>query len=156
MSAKLHGAEAFERELREYPKHVKRKVVAAVAANATRLAEESRDHAPVGIASPARGRGGHLRQSITAGWETRGDTVIGAWGTNVEYAEYVEFGTDRIAGGAVKRWKPGERPVERWKTKRIRARKHSQSDMGQQMPFIRPAWDKLGERVLKDLKEAGA
>lgn len=39
---------------------------------------------------------GRLRSSITSAIETEGDTIVGVVGTDVEYASFVEFGTQRM------------------------------------------------------------
>ena len=36
---------------------------------------------------------GRLRSSITHETRWEGDTLVGAWGTNVEYAPHIEYGT---------------------------------------------------------------
>jgi len=61
----------------------------------------------------------------------RGDRIVGAIVNYAPYAAYLEFGTDRIAGGQVKKWKPGRPTITDWLW---RIEKRS----GSEMPFIRP------------------
>jgi hypothetical protein len=84
-------------------------------------------------------KAGHLRQSIR--YEVVGTTAVtmeARIGTNVEYGVFVEYGTDRIAGGAVKALGMGDQiqdsqAIFSWPALAARNGKE------QQMPWLRPA-----------------
>ena len=86
-----------------------------------------------------RGRGGTLRQSIRYEVVGAGALVMQARiGTNEDYGVFVEYGTDRIAGGGVKNLGVGDDihdhdAYHMWPA--LAARGGSE----QQMPWLRPA-----------------
>ena len=83
---------------------------------------------------------GTLRQSIR--WEvigTTSTTMEARIGTNEDYGVYLEYGTARIAGGAVKALGMGDniqdsQAIHTWPALTARA-----VEEGQQMPWLRPA-----------------
>lgn len=77
---------------------------------------------------------GRLRASIVTDVQSDGDVVIGAVGTNVEYAPYVEFGTGQM----------GDQSVE-----------HRQDWKGQSaQPFLFPAYRENIDAACQDIKDA--
>jgi len=74
---------------------------------------------------------GRLKTSFQSKVFARGSRIVGALINYAPYAAYLEFGTDRIAGGRVKKWKPGQPTITDWLWKI--------EHMGDtEMPFIRP------------------
>lgn len=70
-------------------RHLQAEVVPLVEAAMEKGEEAARSYAPVDT--------GRLRASIdrTTPAHLEGDEVVGEYGTRVEYAEYVEYGTER-------------------------------------------------------------
>lgn len=78
----------FTARMRRAPQIMQRHLVTAVDRSTTEGERLSKGFAPV--------KTGHLRRSITNQPATfAGGSVRGAWGTNVPYAPYQEFGTRR-------------------------------------------------------------
>jgi len=79
---------------------------------------EAVKHVPVRLQKlTARQGRGTLMKSIRQRSERVGDLIIGVLYSQVPYASYIEYGTRRIAGGRVLRWRPGMRPEHDWPAK---------------------------------------
>ena len=88
---------------------------------------------------------GELRMSITHEIEeTSENRTIGAVGTNLEYAPYVEYGTGLFAE------KGGRKDVP-WNYKDDEGEWHSTRGM-QPQPFMRPALQENRERIMNYIK----
>jgi len=104
---------------------------------ASKLATAAQRHAPVAT--------GQLRASIRFEVTKRGTVIVGAYGTNVKYAVFVEFGTRNIKVG-----KP-ESPRTSWPAKE---KTHTSSP--ETMPFLRVAWAENVGDLVKALVAIGA
>ena len=126
---------------------------------------------------------GMLRRS----WQMIGNiNQVGFWvevGTSikseegVEYPVYLELGTERIAGGRVLKWKPGDPPIMEWPAKMKDvpdffskkvgkpgskkfdrsvdvATKAMTSGQGEQMPFVRPIGYEIAPRIVSAMWRA--
>ena len=127
---------------------------------------------------------GHMRQSWQVHEQIEGTKVIIDMGTSIKsddgapYPLYLELGTDRIAGGAVKEWEPGQPPIMEWPAKmkdipnffreesvgKEGSKKFERAvriataaftlGHGEQMPMIRPvAWEMM-PRIAKEMEAA--
>lgn len=180
MPGKLHGVKEWQAMLKRYGEGVANRLERAFNTGALRLAAHSRRIAPVSPKTEQRGgfgastASGRLRGSITHEVTIRGSKFIGAWGTNVKTAIYVEFGTrphtivakqgkrlrffigpgnvvfaKRVQHPGIQVGTPGK-PRTTWK------RKENWGGLTQEsMPFIRPAWFELGDEIMADIKAAG-
>jgi hypothetical protein len=121
---------------------------------------------------------GHARQS----WQLIRDkeNLTVTIGSSVKsedgkpYLVYLEYGTDRIAGGKVKDWKPGEPPIMSWPAKNDelpslrdigpgdkRYERHTKvligaftEGTGEQMPMLRPIGYEIAPEVAADVSLA--
>ena len=100
------------------------------------LANDAKRHAPAHT--------GILKDSIRGDVEKHGDRLVGVYGTNVHYAQFVEFGTSRIRVGTP------ERPRTSWPAKRA-----TNTTSPETMPYIRPAWLRHHNALEHDLESAG-
>ena len=84
---------------------------------------------------------------------TAGDLVAKV-GTNVPYAVFIEFGTGRIAGGAVQDWQPGDPPILAWPAKSKDARGDKSSSGGKEefMPPFRGSWEAAAPRIIENFR----
>lgn len=93
---------------------------------------------------------------------------------NRPYPFYLEFGTDRIAGGRVKAWKEGDPPIMDWPAKHADipdmtlakpgSKKYERhvdiitkaftSGQGEQMPMLRPIGWEIAPKVVEDVQQA--
>jgi len=78
-----------------------------------------------------------------------GDHVEGGIISGAHYAIWLAAGTRHIAGGAVMRWKPGQKPVPSWPAKRMCG--NPRSVLPIMLPWQREARDKLAEYLAKGL-----
>jgi len=75
---------------------------------------------------------GSLRTSTQGHVRVQRRRIIGIVENPMPYAKYLEFGTKAIAGGRVRKWRPGMPPVRTWLYQ-------AEGTQGRtQMPFIRP------------------
>lgn len=84
-----------------------------------------------------------LKASLTHTVEKKGKTLVGVVGTNVDYAQFTEFGTKNIRVG-----RP-EAPRTSWPALKERGGR------GQSMPWLRAAWLTVRDRVIGLLRKAG-
>ena len=180
MGGRLRGQKEWNKLVKNYGEQTTSKLAQAFRVSAMELAAYSRDICPVSPVTAKRGGfeaatpSGRLRQSITHEVTLRPMMFIGAWGTNVEYAKHVEFGTDPhpISARRVKLLRfypepeeimfkkrvshPGvtvgtpQSPSRSWKKKQVWG-----GDTTESMPFLRPAWAELGPSVMRRIKVAG-
>ena len=136
--AKLIGALKWQKALLASDAKVRRGVRSGLVKIGQAVSTAAKQRVPVS----GRGQGsksGHLRQSIR--YEvvgTTSTTMEARIGTNVEYGVFVEYGTDRIAGGDVKALGMGDNiqdseAIHSWPALTAR------SGDEQQMPWLRPA-----------------
>ena len=136
--AKLIGALKWQRALLGSDARVRTGIRSGLTKIGQAVSTAAKQRVPVS----GRGQGsksGHLRQSIR--YEvvgTTSTTMEARIGTNVEYGVFVEYGTDRIAGGDVKKLGIGDniqdsQAVHSWPA--LMARRGDE----QQMPWLRPA-----------------
>jgi hypothetical protein len=116
---------------------------------------------------------GTLRQSFQVLEQNDGQTLAVTLGTSLKsqdgkpYPLYLEFGTDRIAGGKVKAWQPGDEPVMEWPAKMagmVGSKRHERAvniaqraftkGQGEQMPFLRPVGYEIAPRIIEDCRVA--
>lgn len=104
---------------------------------------------------------GLLRASIvTDHAEANRSTIVAQVGTNVEYAKFLEFGTDHIAKGEVKRWQPGDAPILDWPAKRRDLPERSadiatrafDANTAEFMPPWRGSWQLIAPRIVQMLQ----
>lgn len=91
---------------------------------------------------------------------------------HMPYVYYLEFGTDRIAGGRVKDWQTGDAPIVSWPAKsadlpvmpRFGTRAYERYEdvlthaftagEGEQMPMLRPIGHQIAPLVAEDVAQA--
>lgn len=104
---------------------------------------------------------------------TIGNTIKGKDG-KPPYPVYLEFGTERIAGGRVKRWQDGQPPIMSWPAKsaelpvmpRFGTKAYERYEntltmaftagQGEQMPMLRPIGHEIAPKVAEDVLHAFA
>lgn len=102
---------------------------------------------------------------------TLGNTIKGKGG-QLSYVGMLEFGTDRIAGGRVKAWQPGDAPIMSWPAKshdlptmpRFGTQAYERymntldkafdAGTGEQMPMLRPTGYEIAPKVVEDVQQA--
>lgn len=102
---------------------------------------------------------------------TLGSTIKGKDGY-LPYVAYLEFGTDRIAGGRVKAWQPGDAPIMSWPAKsgglptmpRFGTPAYERylnvldkaftTGEGEQMPMLRPIGYEIAPKIMEDVGQA--
>lgn len=102
---------------------------------------------------------------------TLGNTIKGKDGY-MPYPYYLEFGTDRIAGGRVKAWQVGDAPIMSWPAKsgglptmpRFGTPAYERylnvldkaftSGEGEQMPMLRPIGYEIAPKIVEDAGQA--
>lgn len=125
-------------------------------------------------------RFGTLRQSFQVIEHRDGREMSVTLGTSLKsedgkpYPLYLEFGTDRIAGGKVKAWQPGDEPIMEWPAKmadvpnfhrlKTGSPRHERAvniatraftaGQGEQMPFMRLVGYEIAPRVIEDCRVA--
>jgi hypothetical protein len=117
----------------------------------TGVSTAAKQRVPVGAKATGSRRPGALKQSIR--FEIIRGKRIGAQvriGTNIRYAPYIEFGTDRIARGRVKALGRSQlaakdaTAIRSWKSKTKRGQGVSGMPI---MPFLRPAANMYARRA---------
>ena len=136
VKATIKGQKQIERDIRAYVKKVDNAVEKRFWKWALLLASDAQRHAPVET--------GMLRASIHGEVAVRNGNLVGAYGTNEKHGPFVEFGTNRIEVGTA------AEPRESWPTKEATATVSPET-----MPYIRPAWRRHKDDLLKDLKAIG-
>ena len=128
-----------------------RRINEALVKIGTGVSTEAKKRVPVGAKRTGSRRPGALRQSIR--FEVVGGKRIGAQvriGTNIRYAPYIEYGTDRIAGGRVKALGRSQSAatdssaIKNWSSKIKRGQGGARFPT---MPFLRPAANKYTPRA---------
>lgn len=102
---------------------------------------------------------------------TLGNTIKGKDGAP-GYPYFLEMGTDRIAGGRVKAWQPGDAPIMSWPAKsgglptmpRFGTPAYERylnvldkaftSGEGEQMPMLRPIGYEIAPKIVEDVGQA--
>lgn len=120
-----------------YADGVEREAFSCLRVWAGRMAERAADLAPVNT--------GRLKRSIGFGIAQDGGDIVGVYGTNLRYARFVEFGTNRIKVGTP------ARPRTKWPAKGRTGKNPNAT-----MPFLRTAWAQLKQEFIRDLKQVGA
>lgn len=133
---KVHGLNEFIGELHKLGRDVRKELEKAIEDSCQDWEREAKRHCPV--------KTGRLKSSITHEVSRRGGLIVGAVGSNVKYAPYVEFGTERIKVGSP------ERPRTTWTAK---AETHTTSP--EWMPFLRSSWLIIRDKVIKRLEGIG-
>jgi hypothetical protein len=128
-----------------------RRINKALVRIGTGVSTEAKKRVPVGAKLTGSRRPGALRQSIR--FEIIRGKRIGAQvriGTNIRYAPYIEFGTNRIADGQVKALGRTQQAatdataIKSWSSKTKRGQGGAALPI---MPFLRPAANKYAPRA---------
>jgi hypothetical protein len=123
-----------------------RRINKALVRIGTGVSTEAKKRVPVGAKLTGSRRPGALRQSIR--FEIIRGKRIGAQvriGTNIRYAPYIEFGTNRIADGQVKALgRTDATAIKSWSSKTKRGQGGAALPI---MPFLRPAANKYAPRA---------
>lgn len=163
----------FIAALQKVPKEVKRRSLQALKRVAIRNRDECVKRIPVDE--------GTARQRMVTNVSERGDVIDAAWGPGgdgMDYVQYLEFGTEYIAGGLVRQLGtgvdiPDTGAIHTWPAKEgeaIEKTSHSIDSNRQlfnregtavpgpqeQMPFMRPAFYTIKDWVQKQLFDAVA
>ena len=141
--ATLVGSSRWIKAMKGMPKRLDERINSALVKIGTGVSTEAKKRVPVGAKLTGSRRPSALKQSIR--FEVIRGKRIGAQvriGTNIRYAPYIEFGTNRIAGGKVKALGRSQlaakdaTAIKSWKSKT----KRGQGGAGLPiMPFLRPA-----------------
>ena len=139
-TASLRGVSQFKLKLARATGVLDKEVRKALVTIAEAVQTAAKQRVPVGSKAQGSKTPGRLRQSIRYQIKYRGKGLMmqARIGTNLDYGVFVEYGTDRIAGGDVKRLGTGDdimdsMAITTWPAKTLRGAP------GQQMPWLRPA-----------------
>lgn len=138
MSSRTKKADVYDtiREFHAYSDKVEREAFACMRNWASRLTDRAASLAPV--------KTGRLKRSIAFGISQDGRHITAIYGTNLRYARFVEFGTNRIKVG------PPEQPRTKWPAKQRTGKNPNAT-----MPFLRTAWAQLKQEFIRDLEQVG-
>jgi len=137
------GSDKWLRDMSRLPMNLDRNINAALVKIGSAVSTEAKKRVPVGAKFTGSRRPGALKNSIR--YEIVRGARIGAQvriGTNIRYAPYIEYGTDRIADGKVKALGRTQlaatdgTAIRSWKSKTKRGQGGAARPM---MPFLRPA-----------------
>jgi len=137
------GSEKWLRSMRNLPPNLDHRINTALVKIGTAVSTEAKKRVPVGAKFTGSRRPGALKNSIR--YEIVRGAKIGAQvriGTNIRYAPYIEYGTNRIAGGKVKALGRTQlaatdaTAIRTWKSKTKRGQGGAARPI---MPFLRPA-----------------
>jgi hypothetical protein len=139
------GLDVLIKDLKDFGKQAEKELESEMQLIAARWGSEAQRRVPVET--------GLLRNTIFHESGKEGGEHYAAVGSNQDYAPHIEFGTDWIAGGAVKAL--GLSPeitdaqaVTSWPAKDANATGGSM----EQMPFLRPAFMAIRDWALKRLE----
>ena len=139
-TASLRGVSQFKMKLARATGVLDKEVHKALTTIAQAVQTAAKQRVPVGSRLTGSKTPGRLRQSIRYQVKYRGKGLMmqARIGTNLQYGVFVEYGTERIAGGAVKRLGLGDditdsMAITTWPALVMRGA------TGQQMPWLRPA-----------------
>ena len=142
-----------------FPARLANRLLIALTAITDKWHEEAAKRAPV--------RTGALRNKIVSEVVVTRAKIVAAVGSNQHYAPHVEFGTDRIAGGAVKALGMGvvtdDQAIKNWPAK-ARDRQGvlspellqalERQGLDEQMPWLRTAWSAIADWASRLLDKA--
>ena len=139
MSSRTKKADAYDtiREMHAYADGVEREAFTCMRIWAGRMADRAAALAPVNT--------GRLKKSIAFGIAQNAGIITAIYGTNLRYARFVEFGTNRIKVGTP------TSPRAKWP-----AKKRTGKNPNAAMPFLRTAWAQLKREFIRDMKHVGA
>jgi hypothetical protein len=149
--ATIVGSNRWIKAMNGMSARLDRRINSALIRIGTGVSTEAKKRVPVGAKLTGSRRPGALKQSIR--FEVIRGKRIGAQvriGTNIRYAPYIEYGTNRIAGGKVKALGRSQlaardsTAIRSWKSKT----KRGQGGAGLPiMPFLRPAANMYAPRA---------
>ena len=156
-SITMTGVDSIQRSLAAMGPRLDKEVIQALGKIGVIVQAGAQERVPVSSASAGRdpdANPGNLRRSIRYRVNPALKEVrIGVDSSDAEYGVFVEFGTNRIAGGKVKSLGLGLVPdgmaVKQWPAL------ESRGGHGQQMPWLRPAAFAAQDEALALFRQAG-
>lgn len=139
------GLDAFAESLRRFGEEAEQELEREMEVIAARWAAEARRRVPVET--------GALGATLLHESGRQGSEFFAAVGSNQEYAPHIEFGTEWIAGGAVKAIGTAPDVTDSQAVRSWPAKDEGGGGAGEQMPFLRPAFMAIEEWAIKRLKK---